>query len=120
MAIHAVIFDLFGMLIRVGDLEKRRRWERDAGVAEGALQRELVRSARFREAIAGRAPEAELWRDVAQTLGIDAREWRALAVAFYSSCRPNAELWWSSCARCDRPTGRRSSATRRRTRGGWC
>jgi HAD superfamily hydrolase (TIGR01509 family) len=92
MAIRAVIFDLFDVLVREGDLQERRRWERSAGVAEGGLQRALFRSAQFRAAIAGWATEAELWRDVAQTLGVDAGAWRALETAFYSSWRPNREL----------------------------
>jgi HAD superfamily hydrolase (TIGR01509 family) len=52
----------------------------------------MFRSPQFREAIAGRVSETELWRDVAFQIGVDSNEWPTLAATFYSAIVLNTEL----------------------------
>jgi putative hydrolase of the HAD superfamily len=92
MPIRAVIFDLMDVLLLHGDGEERRQWEASSGVAEGALERAMFQSPRFKEAIIGQVPEAELWRDVARTLGLDSEQPERLAAVFYSAFRLNTDL----------------------------
>jgi len=91
MPIRAVIFDLMDVLI-LTDLSERGASETRLGMPEGALQRTLFASPRFREAIAGGVSAELLWRDVAQRLGVAPDEWRTLAQAFSSAHRLNEAL----------------------------
>ncbi len=91
MPIRALIFDLMDVLLLVEDKGKWHTWEANAGVAEGGLARAMFQSPLFREAIMGHVPEAELWRDVARALSVDA-EPEELAAVFYSAFRVNTGL----------------------------
>lgn len=91
MPIRAVIVDLMDvLLLDVGP--ERSQWEARTSVAEGSLMRAMFRLPLFREAILGHVSEADLWRDVAHTLGKHPEEWRVLAEVFYSSFRLNTDL----------------------------
>ncbi len=92
MPIHAVIFDLFDVLLHTGDLTERRSYEARIGLADNGLERVMFRSPQFREAIAGRVSETELWRDVAYSIGLDPQEWLTLATVFYSAMGVNTDL----------------------------
>jgi epoxide hydrolase-like predicted phosphatase len=92
MPIRAVIFDLFDVLICTVDLTERRAYEASIGLPENGLEQAMFRSPQFREAIVGRVSEIELWRDVAQSIGIDSREWSTLATVFYSAISLDNEL----------------------------
>jgi FMN phosphatase YigB (HAD superfamily) len=92
MPVRAVIFDLMDVLLLVEDKGKWHEWEARAGVPEGSLARAMFQSPQFREAITGHVPEAALWRDVAQTLGVNAEQPEALATVFYSAFRLNSGL----------------------------
>lgn len=92
MSIRAMIFDLFGVLFCPGDLTECRAIEARLDLPDMGLQETMLRSPLFREAIYGRAGEAELWSDVALTLGLDPQEWSLLASAFYSSVGLNTQL----------------------------
>ena len=91
MPIRAVIFDLMDELLLVEDRGVWHTWEASAGVAEGGLARAMFRSPQFPEAISGHVPEAVLWRDGADTLGVDAAP-AGLAAVFYSAFRVNTGL----------------------------
>ncbi len=94
MPIHAVIFDLFDVLLHTGDLTERRSYEARIGLTNNGLERVMFRSPQFREARAGQVSETELWRDehlfitAAQLLGMqvvqfkDARQ----AIAEIQAC----------------------------------
>ncbi len=92
MPIRAIIFDLMDVLLRVEDVREWRVWEARAGVAENGLMRAMVQSPQFREAVAGRVSEVELWRDVARILGVDAEQPETLAAVFYAAFRLNNDL----------------------------
>ena len=92
MSIQAVIFDLFDVLLCVGDITVRSAYETGIGLPENGLQQAMFRSPQFIEAIAGRVSETELWQDVAYSIGVDPQEWPMLAATFYSAIKLNTEL----------------------------
>jgi epoxide hydrolase-like predicted phosphatase len=92
MPIRAVIFDLFDVLIYARNLTERNAFETRLGLPENGLEQAMFRSPQFREAIAGRVSETELWRDVAFQIGVDSNEWPTLAATFYSAIVLNTEL----------------------------
>jgi len=122
MPVRAMIFDLMDVLLRIEDVSEWRRWEADTGVAEGGLARAMFQSLRFKEAIMGQAPEAELWRDVARALGLGADEPETLAAVFYSAFRLNTglvefiralRLRWKIAVLTNTPSDMRGILTRR-------
>lgn len=92
MPIRAMIFDLMDVLLRIEDVSEWRQWEARTGVAEGGLARAMFQSPRFKEAIMGQVPEADLWRDVARAPGLGADAPETLAAVFYSAFRLNSGL----------------------------
>jgi putative hydrolase of the HAD superfamily len=92
MSIQAVIFDLFDVLLCVGDISVRSTYETGIGLPENGLEQAMFRSPKFREAIAGRVSETELWRGVANSIGVDPEEWSKLAATYYSAIKLNTEL----------------------------
>jgi putative hydrolase of the HAD superfamily len=91
MPIRALIFDLMDVLL-LTDVSKRRASEARLGLGEGSLQRALLTSPLFREAIAGRAAPEALWRDVAERLDLPPDDWPTLAQAFSAAHTLNEEL----------------------------
>ncbi|GCE07154.1 HAD family hydrolase [Dictyobacter aurantiacus] len=104
MPISALIFDLFDVLFLHGARVERRAFEQEHGLPMDALERTMLDSPVFRDAIAGRIPEPELWRDVAERLRMGRDSWQEVAQAFYASIVLNAEL--VACMRTLRPTYR--------------
>jgi HAD superfamily hydrolase (TIGR01509 family) len=92
MPIQAVIFDLFDVLLCEGDITVRSTYETGIGLPENGLLQAMFRSLQFREAIAGRVSETELWRDLAYSIGVDPQEWSKLAATFYSAIKLHTEL----------------------------
>lgn len=92
MPIRAVIFDLFDVLIYARNLTERSAYETRLGLPENGLEQAMFRSPQFREAVAGRVSETELWRDVAFQIGVDSNEWPTLAATFYSAIVLNTDL----------------------------
>lgn len=101
MSIHAVISDLFDVLLIRGDTTLCREYERRVNLPEGGLLQTMLRSSYFRKAVAGRATGEELWRDVALSIGEAAENWPMLVdlhqsifilntdlLAFFRSLRP--------------------------------
>jgi len=101
MSIHAVISDLFDVLLIGGDTTRCCEYERRVNLPEGGLLQMMLRSPYFREAVAGRATGEELWRDVARSIGEPAENWSMLVdihqsiftlntdlLAFFRSLRP--------------------------------
>jgi HAD superfamily hydrolase (TIGR01509 family) len=102
MSIHAVISDLFDVLLIGGDTTRCREYEQRVDLPEGGLLQMMLRSPYFREAVAGRATGEELWRDVARSIGEPAENWPMLVdlhqsifilntdlLAFFRSLRPH-------------------------------
>jgi putative hydrolase of the HAD superfamily len=100
MPVCAVIFDLMDVLLCLEGRSMWREWEASVGVAESGLVRTMFQSPQFKEAISGHVSEAALWRDVAQTLGVEVEPSR-LAAVFYSAFRVNSGL--VECIRALRP-----------------
>src|SRR5579859_2570244 len=101
MSIHAVISDLFDVLLIGEDATRCSEYERRVNLPEGGLLQMMLRSPYFREAVAGRATGEELWRDVARSIGEQAENWPMLVglhqsifilntdlLAFFRSLRP--------------------------------
>lgn len=92
MSIRAVIFDLFDVLIYAGDLTERHAYEARVGLPENGLEQAMFQSPQFREAIAGRVSETELWHNVARGIGVDYQDWSMIAAIFYTAIYLNVEL----------------------------
>ncbi len=76
--IRAVIFDLLGVLLRKPDMSGRQQWEARLGLAPGGLAKAFTLAEDQVYARLGRAPEAEVWRQVAQDFGLDEATLREL------------------------------------------
>ena len=92
MPIRAVICDLFDVLFCDDNPKERQAYEQQLELPDDAIKQTMLHSPQFREALAGRTSETELWRDVALTLDLNASEGLVLAEKFYSSIRLNKEL----------------------------
>jgi putative hydrolase of the HAD superfamily len=69
--IKSIIFDLGGVLVRTHDQSGRRKWEERLGLAERACETVVFDSVVSRLAEEGRATTADVWRNVAEELGLD-------------------------------------------------
>ena len=92
MSICAVICDLFDVLFCDDNLNERQAYEKQLGLSCDAIKQSMLHSPQFREALAGRVSETELWQDVALTLHLDASESLIVAEKFYSAVRLNSDL----------------------------
>ncbi len=92
MPIKALIFDLFDVLFLAEDFNQRHAYEQRMGLAENELQRIMLGSPQFKEAVTGHISAVELWRGVARRVGDDPHNWQDIANIFFSANRPNTEL----------------------------
>ncbi|GER92275.1 hydrolase [Dictyobacter vulcani] len=92
MPISAVIFDLFDVLLLHEQRHVRHAFERERGLAENTLEQTMLHSPLFRDALAGRVSEQQLWEDVATRLQLASAEWRTVAAVFYRGLTLNQEL----------------------------
>ena len=92
MPIKALIFDLFDVLFLAEDFNQRHAYEQRMGLAENELQRIMLGSPQFKEAVTGHISAVELWRCVARRVGDDPHNWQDIANIFFSANRPNTEL----------------------------
>ena len=99
--IRAVIFDLGGVLIRSLDKTPRRKWEIELGLPENQLSHLAFGSDMAQRAMLGDATEEDVWRDVANTLNLNADQMRDLVADFWSCESLNIEL--ANFARALRP-----------------
>lgn len=82
--IRAVLVDLLGVLLRKPDLSGRQQWETRLGLAPGGLAKALLLAEDQVYARLGRAPEVEVWRQVARDFGLDAPTLRELQLDFWA------------------------------------
>jgi epoxide hydrolase-like predicted phosphatase len=92
MTIRAVIFDVGGVLIRTEDWSARRKWETRLGLPEMRLSQVVFDSEMSARATVGQAAAADVWKDAAATLGLNAEQMQELERDFWSGDRLDAEL----------------------------
>jgi epoxide hydrolase-like predicted phosphatase len=90
--IRAVIFDFGDVLFRTEDPRRRRKWEKHLGLPEGELVNLVFESEVADRSIVGQATEADVWRYVAITYGLNDEQLSELRQDFWSSWRLDAEL----------------------------
>ena len=92
MSIHAVIFDMGGVILRTEDQAGRRRWETRLGLKEGELSRVVFESDASARATIGQCAEAEVWKHVAATFNLTEAQLAELQRDFWSGDHIDAEL----------------------------
>jgi epoxide hydrolase-like predicted phosphatase len=92
MPIRAVIFDFGDVLFRTEDASGRRKWEKRLGLPEGDLHRVVFESDVADRSMLGQATEADVWKHVAATFGLNGEQLSELRRDFWSGSRLDAEL----------------------------
>ncbi len=82
--IRAILFDLLGVLLRKPTMSGRQQWEERLGLARGGLAKALTLAEDVVYARLGRAPEAEVWQQLAQDLGLDAAQLHELQLDYWA------------------------------------
>jgi putative hydrolase of the HAD superfamily len=85
--VRAVCWDLGGVLLRTFDWSGRRAWEARLGLRPGALEQRVFDGEVGRQAMLGRATPADVWDDLARSLGLAAPDRDQLAADFFSGDR---------------------------------
>jgi epoxide hydrolase-like predicted phosphatase len=83
-AIRAVIWDLGGVLLRTHDHSGRERWEQRLGLAPRELEAIVFGCDMSRQAFVGRAEVEDIWRAVADQLGVPEHDRAPLEQDFWS------------------------------------
>jgi epoxide hydrolase-like predicted phosphatase len=83
MTIHAVLFDIGGVLFRMGDFSRWREWEKRLGLANRQLGEIVFENPVSYQAFRGEATAAEAWNEAAKRLGLTPRELRELKADFW-------------------------------------
>jgi HAD superfamily hydrolase (TIGR01509 family) len=91
-AIHAIIFDYGGVLVRTVDPTSRRDLERRFNLELGDAEDLVFRSSRWDDVQHGRIDDDTFWSDVGERLGLDAEELNAFRRGFWSGDRLDHEL----------------------------
>ena len=92
MPIHAVIFDMGGVILRTEDQAGRRRWETRLGLKEGELSRVVFESDASARATIGQCTEAEVWKHVAAKFNLTDEQRAELQRDFWLGDHIDAEL----------------------------
>jgi epoxide hydrolase-like predicted phosphatase len=71
MPIHAVVFDVGGVILHERDHAKRSEWETRLGLPPGQLTRLVLDSEPAAHAAAGQVAERQVWQAVGEQLGLD-------------------------------------------------
>ncbi|MGD8758613.1 MAG: HAD family phosphatase [Anaerolineales bacterium] len=90
--IRAVIWDLGGVLVRTHDHSGRARWENQLGLKPHELERLVFRGPMGKRAALGEAHAADVWREVADQLGVPISERDRLVHDFWDGDRLDGEL----------------------------
>lgn len=90
--IKAVIFDYGGILARTADPEPRAAWERDLGLAPGALTAAVHDEQVWVAAQDGSIQSDTHWRVVGETLGLSESQLHGLRASFYAGDVLNQQL----------------------------
>ncbi|MGA9192520.1 MAG: HAD family phosphatase [Anaerolineales bacterium] len=72
--IQAVVWDLGGVLVRTGDRQPRRAWERKLGLEQDSLDKMVFDSPVSRRATVGEASVQDIWDDLAGRLDLSAEQ----------------------------------------------
>jgi HAD superfamily hydrolase (TIGR01509 family) len=91
-AIHAIIFDYGGVLVRTVDPTSRRDLERRFNLELGDAEDVVFRSSRWEDVQHGRIDDDTFWSDVGERLDFDAEELNAFRRGFWSGDRLDHEL----------------------------
>lgn len=92
MAINAVIFDIGGVLVRTLDWSWRAKWEAELSLAPGELSAIVFDSEAAQLASIGQATDADVWRNVAERLGLDNQRLAQLQHDFWAGDTLNEAL----------------------------
>jgi len=92
LIVKAVLFDFGGVLVRTGDQQFRREWEKNLGLDEGQLSRLVFESEAARQATLGVLPERAIWDHVAATLKLDDGRLQQLNNDFWKCDRLDLQL----------------------------
>lgn len=87
MPIHAVIFDMGGVILRTEDLSGRRRWARRFGMGEWELAEAVFNSEAAAAATVGKAPEAAVWEAARRRFNLSAAELIEFKIDFWAGDR---------------------------------
>ncbi len=74
MGVEAFVFDCGGVLLRDGNDQAYRHWEKRLGLAAGELKQRLWAGEAWRRAERGELSETEFWQSVAPALGLEPAE----------------------------------------------
>ena len=91
-SIEAAIFDYGGVLARTVDPEPRAMWERDLGLAPGALTAAVHDKQLWVAAQNGSVTSDAHWQAVGEALGLSASQLRELRTSFYGGDALNHKL----------------------------
>jgi epoxide hydrolase-like predicted phosphatase len=91
-AIHALIFDYGGVLMRTVDPTARRELERQFGLEPGQAEELVFRSPRWDDVQHGHIDSDAFWADFGERLGLDAEQVEAFRRGFWSGDRLDQEL----------------------------
>ncbi len=81
--IQAVVWDLGGVLVRTGDRQPRRAWERRLGLEQHSLDEMVFGSTVSRQATIGEANVQDIWDDVARRLDLSPKQAAQLRQDFW-------------------------------------
>jgi epoxide hydrolase-like predicted phosphatase len=90
--IKAVVWDLGGVLVRTGDREPRRAWERRLGLEKDSLDRLVFNSSVSRRATLGQADVQDIWDDLALRFGLTPEQAEDLRLDFWRGDQLDADL----------------------------
>jgi epoxide hydrolase-like predicted phosphatase len=92
MTIEAIIFDIGGVLVRTPDWSHRARWEHRLGLPERGLSALVFETEQATLASIGRAPDDEIWRNIATHLHLQDQQLAELRHDFWAGDVANTEL----------------------------
>ncbi|MBM4423989.1 MAG: HAD family phosphatase [Chloroflexi bacterium] len=87
MTIHALLFDVGGVLLRTEDLSGRRKWEARFGLGDWELADTVFNNPVSNAAAIGQATEIDAWEWVRRHFDLTAEELTALQQDFWSGDR---------------------------------
>jgi epoxide hydrolase-like predicted phosphatase len=83
MAIHALIFDVGGVLLQLPNDLRQRQWESDFGLAEGAIDQALWGTDLSIQATLGQIDSEAVWTWLATTLNLTAEQRQLIQHKYY-------------------------------------
>ena len=90
--IHAIIWDLGGVILRSEDLKYREKWEKRLGLETWGLANLIFGSEISKLASAGKASVDDIWTAIQEKLGLNDEEMDQLKVDFFAGDRMDENL----------------------------